>query len=136
MSQQVDTIDLVEVLARELHAIYQQEARRQAGVGEDDVRHPDDYDQLAEHTKDYDRVLARFILEREGALLRKEEEHHQKLLKELTTLRMTAREFLDASNAAAKPMDQVTTIKVMQRWQRAGAKLRELVGYIVTVHDT
>lgn len=55
----------IEPLARELHAIYQREAKRQAETGEDDVRHPDDYDALPEHTKEYDRVLARFILQRE-----------------------------------------------------------------------
>jgi hypothetical protein len=55
----------VEGLSARLHAIYQEEARRQAGTGEDTVRHPDDYDALPEHTKEYDRVLARFIIERE-----------------------------------------------------------------------
>lgn len=55
----------VERLAAELHAVYQHEARRQAEAGEDEVRHPDDYASLPEHTKEYDRVLARFILARE-----------------------------------------------------------------------
>lgn len=54
----------VEALSAELHAIYQREARRQANTGDDTVRHPDDYDALPEHTKEYDRVLARFILAR------------------------------------------------------------------------
>ncbi len=52
----------IERLSKELHAIYQKEARRQAKTGEDTVRHPNDYDALPEHTKEYDRVLARYIL--------------------------------------------------------------------------
>lgn len=58
----------VEDLSRILHGIYQDEARRQAGTGDDTVRHPDEYDALPEHTKEYDRVLARYIIERERAL--------------------------------------------------------------------
>jgi hypothetical protein len=46
-----------ESLARKLHQIYQDEAKRQG-----DVRHHDSYDQLAENVKEFDRVLARFIL--------------------------------------------------------------------------
>ena len=52
----------VEKLSAELHAIYQKEAKRQAGTGEDEVRHPDDYNSLPEHTKEYDRVLARYVI--------------------------------------------------------------------------
>jgi hypothetical protein len=62
----VITEQAVEMLSAELHAIYQREARRQAGTGDDTVRHPDDYNALPEHTKEYDRVLARFILQRDG----------------------------------------------------------------------
>jgi hypothetical protein len=65
--------EAVERLSAKIHAIYQDEARRQAGVGDDAVRHPDDYAALQEHTKEYDRVLARYILQREAgwrALLR------------------------------------------------------------------
>lgn len=62
---------IVEKLSSELHAIYQKEAHRQAGTGDDEVRHPEDYNALAEHIKEYDRVLARFILQRE-AQVRKE----------------------------------------------------------------
>jgi hypothetical protein len=59
--------EAVERLSAKLHAIYQDEARRQAGTGDDAVRHPDDYAALPEHTKEYDRVLARYILRREAA---------------------------------------------------------------------
>jgi hypothetical protein len=60
--------DAVERLSANLHAIYQDEARRQAGARDDTVRHPDDYAALPEHTKEYDRVLARYILQREEGL--------------------------------------------------------------------
>ena len=52
----------VEHLSRTFHSIYQDEARRQERRGEDHIRHPDDYDALLEHTKEYDRVLARAVL--------------------------------------------------------------------------
>lgn len=49
--------DRVEVLARTLHLIYQEEASRQG-----DVRHADSYEALPDNIKEFDRVLARFIL--------------------------------------------------------------------------
>jgi len=49
--------DKAESLARDFHDIYQQEARRQG-----DVRHKDNYDNLSENIKDFDRVLARHTL--------------------------------------------------------------------------
>lgn len=49
--------DQVEELARRFHAIYQAEAKRQG-----DVRHHDDYDELPENIKEFDRVLAREVL--------------------------------------------------------------------------
>lgn len=64
----------VEELARQCHEVYQTEARRQRDSGElsrvDDalgdnepsLRHPDDYDELSEEFKNYDRALARWIL--------------------------------------------------------------------------
>lgn len=53
---------LLETLAARLHKVYQDEARRQAEMGVDQVRHPDDYDALPEHTKDYDRALALWVI--------------------------------------------------------------------------
>lgn len=50
----------LETLSAKLHTIYQAEAKRQG-----DVRHYDDYAELSEDTKDFDRALARFILERD-----------------------------------------------------------------------
>jgi hypothetical protein len=47
----------VEALSAKLHDIYQHEARRQG-----DVRHQEAYADLTESTKEFDRVLARFIL--------------------------------------------------------------------------
>jgi hypothetical protein len=60
--------EAVERLSAKLHAIYQDEARRQAGTGDDTVRQSDDYAALPERTKEYDRVLARYILQREEGL--------------------------------------------------------------------
>lgn len=47
----------VEALAARLHDIYQVEAHRRG-----DVRHADAYDDLPDDTKEWDRVLARWIL--------------------------------------------------------------------------
>lgn len=55
--------ELLEQLAEAFHHVYQQEARRQAKLGADAVRHPDEYAALPEHTKDYDRALAIFVLD-------------------------------------------------------------------------
>ena len=46
-----------ESLARQFHEIYQKESKRQG-----DVRHQDSYDDLPENIKEFDRVLARFVL--------------------------------------------------------------------------
>lgn len=58
-----DAPEIMEALAAELHVVYQDEAARQSRMGADTIRHPDSYDALPEHTKDYDRALAIFILE-------------------------------------------------------------------------
>lgn len=50
-------VDL-EALSGRLHDIYQKEAHRRG-----DVRHADSYADLSEDTKEWDRVLARWILE-------------------------------------------------------------------------
>lgn len=47
----------VETLAAKFHEIYQQEAKRQG-----DVRHKDAYGDLPENIKEFDRVLARYVL--------------------------------------------------------------------------
>lgn len=48
----------VESLSEKFHEIYQQEVKRQGAV----IRHPDNYGDLAENVKEYDRVLARYVL--------------------------------------------------------------------------
>ena len=53
------------------------------------------------------------------------------LIERESALRATAREFLDASDAAAKPMDSKKIVGAMTRWARAGAKLRALTGSVV-----
>lgn len=67
-----DAPTLMERLAKALHSVYQNEAARQSRMGADTIRHPDDYDALPEHTKDYDRALAIFILEEFASLNRVE----------------------------------------------------------------
>lgn len=64
----------VEKLSAKLHEIYMIEAMRQEKELGKPVRHHMEYEQLEESTKEYDRVLARFILDREASL-------HQDLLK-------------------------------------------------------
>lgn len=79
----------VEELAKKFHDIYQLEAKRQSDLGIDKVRHPDNYDDLPERTKEYDRVLARYVLSEISSLKEKLAEagkiqdHHLKLLSEL-----------------------------------------------------
>src|SRR6478609_2729490 len=50
---------------------------------------------------------------------------------DLSNLRKAAREFLDASEAAAKPMNPKDTPAAAKRWQKAGFELRKLIGSIV-----
>jgi len=47
----------IEQLSSRLHDIYQKQAN-----ASDVVRHSDNYEELSEHTKEYDRVLARWIV--------------------------------------------------------------------------
>ena len=47
----------VEALSRKFHEVYQEEAKRQG-----DVRHTDRYEDLSEDIKEFDRVLARYVL--------------------------------------------------------------------------
>ncbi len=51
------TPENVESLSARLHDIYQAEAHRRG-----DVRHADAYDSLPDDTKEWDRVLARWII--------------------------------------------------------------------------
>lgn len=48
----------IEELSSKLHDIYMLEAKRQG-----DVRHKDKYEDLTENIKEFDRVLARYIIE-------------------------------------------------------------------------
>lgn len=52
----------LETLSAKLHDIYQKEAHRQEEAGIGPVRHYDEYEKLSEPVKEFDRVLARFIL--------------------------------------------------------------------------
>jgi hypothetical protein len=55
--ESVPSVDAVEQLAEKFHNIYQAEARRQG-----DVRHKDCYAELPENIKEFDRVLARYVI--------------------------------------------------------------------------
>jgi hypothetical protein len=48
----------IEALSARLHDVYQAEAHRRG-----DIRHADRYADLPEKTKEWDRVLARWVLE-------------------------------------------------------------------------
>ena len=48
----------IESLAEKFHEIYQKEARKQ-----NDIRHADDYKSLPENIKEFDRVLAKYVIE-------------------------------------------------------------------------
>lgn len=56
--------ELIEELSSQLHDIYIIEAKRQG-----DVRHKDKYEDLPENIKEFDRVLARFIISREAKIV-------------------------------------------------------------------
>lgn len=58
----------IEQLSAHLHSLYQAEAKRQG-----DVRHHDDYQALPENIKEFDRVLARYIISREEELVKEVE---------------------------------------------------------------
>ncbi len=58
----------VEALSRKFHEVYQEEAKRQG-----DVRHEDRYEDLSEEVKEFDRVLARYVLDN----LKKHASHDQ-----------------------------------------------------------
>ncbi len=57
----------LETLSSKLHDIYQEEAHRQEAAGIGPARHYDEYEMLSEPVKEFDRVLARYILERDAS---------------------------------------------------------------------
>ncbi len=52
----------VERLSSIFHDIYQKEAHRQEDAGIGKARHYDEYEKLSEPVKEFDRVLARYVL--------------------------------------------------------------------------
>lgn len=58
MSETTVVMPDLEALSARLHDIYQKEAHRRG-----DIRHADSYADLSEDTKEWDRVLARWILQ-------------------------------------------------------------------------
>jgi len=72
----------IEWLASEFHEVYQKEARRQG-----DVRHKDNYYDLPENIKEFDRVLAKYaiqLLERYTRQLMGSNERAREMLKKAT----------------------------------------------------
>lgn len=63
----------IEELSAKFREIYQIEAKRQG-----DVRHHDSYDDLTENIKEFDRVLARYVLEYVASAIREERENLEK----------------------------------------------------------
>lgn len=67
MSQADEARELaVEKLAAELHEVYWQQSITQRDMKGLVPRHPRDYNELSEDIKDYDRALARYVLQREA----------------------------------------------------------------------
>jgi chromosome segregation ATPase len=90
----------LEILSAVLHDLYQQEAKRQG-----DVRHKDRYEDLPENIKEFDRVLARYILAREAklqaelAVQKTAGEQLGRMRNELAEQNKNCRERLDAQSA-------------------------------------
>ncbi len=61
-SKEAPSEEDVEALSAKLHDIYQKEAHRQEDSGLGPARHYDEYEKLSEPVKEFDRVLARYIL--------------------------------------------------------------------------
>ena len=68
----------IEELSAELHEVYMKEAARQG-----DVRHAEDYNELPERIKEFDRALARHIIAREKAILLAHAEEKKSMLDEI-----------------------------------------------------
>lgn len=49
--------DIVEKIAKRFHEVYQEEAKRQGNI-----RHDDNYNKLPQNIKEFDRALAKFVL--------------------------------------------------------------------------
>ncbi len=73
--------DEVERLSSIFHDIYQKEAHRQEDAGIGKARHYDEYEKLSEPVKEFDRVLARYVL----SLLHSELERKASLIEGLKT---------------------------------------------------
>ena len=93
-------MEAIETLAAQLHAIYQHEAKRQYPR----KPHSYDYADLPENIKEFDRVLARFILEREASLTarleqaERERNDYSDMAKQSTSEKLIAQ----ATNAALR----------------------------------
>ena len=62
------TIDNIEAMSAKIHTVYQEEAKQQ-----NNVKYSDNYDELPENIKEYDRVLATWIIKNFTPRIRGEE---------------------------------------------------------------
>ena len=99
--------ELVEKLSAQFHAIYQAEAKRQR-----DVRHHDDYDQLPEHIKEFDRVLARHVI----ALLATAREEEQKQCATLASILDKCKELEHQRDLLQRELDFRSTNEAPWTW--------------------
>jgi hypothetical protein len=115
---------LIEELASKLHDVYIEEAKRQG-----DVRHKEAYADLPENIKEYDRVLARYILSRESSTAQATRE---KVMQELAQKELAREEYTSkwleerdretaqacyAAAASVKLSDGIVSLPV--HWQEA-----------------
>ena len=89
----------IEKLSAKFHDIYQQEAKRQG-----DVRHKDNYEDLSENIKEFDRILARYVEKLLEAKDKKIEELEEQI-KNLKTNEMNRYE--EIKTAVRKTMDRL-----------------------------
>lgn len=96
----------VESLSVVLHDIYQKEAHRQ-----NRAHCPDDYNELSEQTKEYDRVLARYILRREARHSGRDrqvyEKSHKILIKDYEAKLQRYRDLAETGQAMPFPCAEV-----------------------------
>lgn len=75
--------DTVEELSAIFHDIYQKEAHRQEAAGLGSARHYDEYEKLSEPVKEFDRVLARYVID---LIAKARAEERDAIMKELQLL--------------------------------------------------
>ena len=65
------TTPQIEEISAEIHKMYQKEAKRQG-----DIRHKDKYKDLPENVKDFDRVIAKYIIQNNKRIVKNAKSNH------------------------------------------------------------